>query len=354
MSARTLLRRSLPLVVALGLTAPSMSAVAGEIGTPGRVDHATTYLARHQNPDGSFPSTFGSAHASTADAVLSLVASGQGAEDVEEAMDWLEANVAGADNLGKKAKVVMAAVAAGRDPRDFGGQNLVTQIQATLQGDGRYESFASSQVFDQSLVLLALAAADATIPRAAVRWLADAQCPDGGWQFDQPRQAGENRRCRDVDDPSDFVETDTNTTGMALQALAAVPRSVPLENDPFQWIEARRDPVKGGWGFDRTFFLTDSLSTSIVLQALAAYDRRSQQARKALRALQRYCIKNDDNNGGFSRGWEETNTGYRRDGGTDLGNTVGAILGLLQKPLPIAPKPFLRPQPEALPCDPVP
>jgi hypothetical protein len=71
-----------------------------------------------------------------------------------------------------------------------------------------------------------------------------------------------------------------------------------------------------------------------------------------LRALQRYCTGNKQN-GGFSRGWVPAKRGYHRARGTDLGNTVGAILGLLERPLPVAAQPYLEPMPEALPCDPV-
>lgn len=348
MSVRKLLAGAL----VFGLTATvSPPPVSAEIGTAGRVDHATWYVVNRQRDNGSFPSSFGTEHASTADAILSLVASGQGGGRVRDGIEWLRANVGSATTLGQKAKIVMAAVAAGHDPRDFGGQDLVAAIEATLGGDSVYDSSAFSQVFDQALALLALEAAGASIPRGPVEWLADAQCPDGGWQFDQPRLPGENRRCRNPNDMNDFTETDTNTTGLVLQALAAVPRSVALDSSPFGWLADRRDRVKGGWGFDRTFRLTDSLSTSIVLQAYVAHGRKPpRSARLALRALQRYCT-GQNNNGGFSRGWEKTDNGYRRTPGTDLGNTVGAILGLLQKPLPIRPKAYLDPMPRALPCD---
>jgi hypothetical protein len=350
MTVRKLLFRGTSLVVALvvGTATTSFGITNG-----GRVDHATTYVVNRQRADGSFPSSFGTAHASTADAVVSMVASGQGGAEVDAAIEWLEDNVGGADTVGKKAKIVLAAVAAGRDPRNFGGQNLVADLEGTLGGDDVYDSSPFSQVFDQALVLLALKGAGAPISRGPVKWLADAQCPVGGWQFDQPRQPGENGRCRDVDDDTDFTEADTNTTGIVLQALAAVPRSVSLKGRPFRWLGERRDRVKGGWGFDRTFSLTDSLSTSIVLQAFAAHHKKqSREARKALRELQRYCTGNKQN-GGFSRGWERHEGAIRRVPGTDYGNTVGAILGLLQRPLPIAPRPHLEPMPEALPCDPV-
>lgn len=342
MLVRKFLGWSLPLALVVSLLSP---AVAAQIAGP--VDHALNYVAERQNEDGSFPSSFGSVHAATADAVLSFVAAGRGSKQVEAAMDWLEANLEGVDTLGKKAKVVMAAVAAGRDPRKMGPEerNLVQEIRATETAEGTFTSSPYSQVYDQALALLALEAADAAVHRDEVKWLADAQCPDGGWQFDQPWTQGEDSKCFDEErgggDPAlaDYTASDTNTTGLVLQALAAVPRSVPLENDPFRWLANRRDPKKGGWGFDRSFRLTDSASTAIVLQAYAAYGRSGpKEARRALRALQRGC----PGSGGFSQGWFEEDGEIKKRPGTDLGNTVAAILGLVREPLPVEPKPYLE------------
>ena len=325
-----------------------------EIGTEGRVDHATTFVVHHQDPDGHFPSSFGTAHAATADAVLSLVASGQGGEEVEAAMDWLEANIDSADSLGKKAKIVMAAVAAGRDPRAFGGMNLVQEIRDTDVGDdGVFDSSPFSQVLDQAYALLALDAAEAPVERRSVLWLAEAQCEVGGWQYDSPPKPSENRHCGDPEAEFDD-EADTNTTSIVLQAIAATRRSIPLDADPFLWLRQRRDDVKGGWGFNRDFPITETTSTSLVIQAYAAFGKKTENAGKALRLLQRYCSSNDPD-GGFSHGWMQTEGGgYKRQPGMDLGDTVNAVLGLLREPLPIEPKPYLEPMPVALPCDPIP
>ena len=341
---------SLGLIV--GLLAPS--AVNAEIGTGGRVDWATHFIADHQDADGHFPSSFGTAHAATADAVLAFVASGQGGDEVEAAMDWLEENVATADTLGKKAKIVMAAVASGRDPRDFGGENLVQDIRdADTNDDGVFDSSPFSQVLDQAYALLALAAADAPVERRSVRWLADAQCPVGGWQYDQPRRPEENRHCGDPEAEFDD-EADTNTTSLVVQALAATRRSVPLGADPFVWFRQRQHEAKGGWGFSRDFPITETTSTSVVIQAFAAYDKRLPSgAMRALRSLQRYCT-NKDPDGGFSHGYIKTENGFRRQAGMDLGDTVNAVLGLLKQPLPVEPQPYLEGLPASLPCDPIP
>ena len=345
------LKVGVALTLLAGLLAPS--AGRAEIGTEGRVDWAVTFIAAHQDPDGHFPSSFGTAHAATADAVLSLVAAGEGGEEVEAAVDWLENNVGTADTLGKQAKVAMAAVAAGRDPRNFGGVNLVQEIRdADVGDDGVFDSSPFSQVLDQAYAVLALSAADAAVERRSVLWLADAQCPVGGWQYDQPRRESENRHCGDPEAQFDD-EADTNTTSLVLQALAAAPRSVPLDANPFVWLQKRIDPKKGGWGFSRDYPLTETSSTALVIQAFAAYDKSLPRgAMNALRALQRYCTSADPS-GGFSHGWMQTEDGFKRQPGMDLGDTVTAVLGLLREPLPVEPQPHLDPLPPALACDPV-
>ena len=312
-----------------------------------RVLWATGYVARAQNPDGTFPSSFGGPVAATADAVASLVASRRGAGQVEKALDYLEANVALVDNPGKRAKVVMAAVAGGRNPQDFGGVDLIAALEATEEQDGRFLSSPFSQVYDQSLIILALEGAGRDVSRAAVMWLARAQCRDGGWQFDQGSQPGDDRKCKSTTDPaSDFNESDTNTTSLAVQALASSARSVPLDADPFRFFRVLRDRIKGGWGFNRTFSLTDTVSTSLVLQAYAAaHESLPSGARGVLIGLQRSCSNAD---GVFPTGWEKKpGTKEYRKVGRDLGATVAAIPALLRKPFPIKPVAYLRNGPAA-------
>lgn len=72
---------------------------------------------------------------STADAVLALAAGGHRAA-AEKPLKWLQSKESGtaawADkNPGKLAKLVLAAHAAGADPRAFGGADLVAQLTAT-------------------------------------------------------------------------------------------------------------------------------------------------------------------------------------------------------------------------------
>src|SRR5439155_7643547 len=86
------------------------------------------------------PSEFGNGndYTSTANAVLSLVAGGVGANEVTAALDGLAANVNayvkdtnGVDRPAALASLILAAHAGDRDPRAFGGTNLVNRLLAT-------------------------------------------------------------------------------------------------------------------------------------------------------------------------------------------------------------------------------
>jgi hypothetical protein len=118
---------------------------------------------------------------------------------------------------GSLAKLALVATATGRDPRDFGGSDLLAQLTERMQGDGDAEPgrFSDAGPDDystpvgQALAVLALARAGEDVPAAAVDFLAGAACPDGGY-------------------PSAFVTegaactSDPDATGFALTALAAV------------------------------------------------------------------------------------------------------------------------------------
>jgi hypothetical protein len=348
-------RRSLIGAIALAVAVAVLPATS-QAGADERAGRAARYIAQRQNPDGSFPSSFGSNLAATADAVMALVAARRAPSAVAEAIEWLEGEDLTDSSLGQKAKTVMAAVAAGEDLQDEPWASLVADMQASYEPtDGRYQSVAWSQVFDQALVILALKAAGESVPRAAAAWLADAQCPDGGWQFDQPRTAGEDRKCFDEErgggDPAlaDYTASDTNTTAYSVMALAAARRSVGVGSDPIDWLRARRDPAKGGWGYDRRSSLTETVSTALVIQAYVAVgEKLPSGASDALSELQRgICGASAD---GFSRGWENSKNGYRKIPGADMGATVAAVPALLRKPLPVEPVSYLRPLPPPPPC----
>jgi hypothetical protein len=235
------------------------------------------------------------------------------------------------DTVGEKAKVIQALVAAKEEPRAFEGRNLVREIKNVFQEDGRYGD--GTQVFDQANAIIALAAADTGVSPLAAYWLANAQCADGGWQFDQPSGPNDDQHCYSGE--GDYSTSDTNTTSLAVQAFHAadIHYEAELKRSPFAFFRWARDEVKGGWGFTRPY-LTDANSTSLVIQAYVAAGRSLPAGGKdALRVLQyRLC----DKDGAFAYSWEDYDAdGTYRKTGPDLGATIQAIFGLLEKPFPI-------------------
>lgn len=302
-------------VVSSLLTCSLVLAAAGPAGAAltdqDRSERAGGYVASQQKRNGSFPAF--SAIGSTADAVLAFVAAGVGQRETRRALDYLEAQVeaGNVDTEGLKAKVLLAWTTAGRGGRTIGGENLVRDLKAGWS-DG-----LTHTVYDTALTVLALRSAGAVVPEPVSAFLLDEVCPDGGWSYDGFNE-GEDNHCQG-DPGTDFFASDTNTTALVVMALSA---AAPTE--AFDFFDAIRDDVRGGWGYTWGFETTDANSTALVLQAYASAGRRSPAGSlKAIRALQYGRC------GAFAFTWDdEVRTG------PDLGATIGAVPGLLRLPMP--------------------
>jgi len=315
---RTLWRTTTSFLVVSVVLASAWTATAATDDAT-RASTAMAYVGAQQRANGSFPGF--SSIGSTADAVLDMAATGY--DRVPDAIGYLrrqvrKGNVVG---VGLTAKVVLAVVAAGGDPTSFAATDLLTAITGSEKPSGR---FAGASVFDQALAILALRAAGDTPTANELAWLAGAQCPDGGWQFDRPHRAAENRHCRDKADPADFTSSDTNTTAYALMALGDLSG---LTADPFTFFAAIRDRTYHGWGYTWGFRRTDANSTALVIQAYASQGLTAPgRGVRALRRLQYPC-------GAVAFSF----TGAGRRTGKDVGATIGAVLGFLKEPIPVAP-----------------
>lgn len=332
---RTIRRLTAAALTAALLLLPATANAA--ITNVDRAAWAAGFISSTQRLNGSIPSF--STVGSTADAVVALVAARRGPVNIDKAMRFLarrversDYGVAPVEEVGVKAKIVLAVVASGRDPRNFGGHDLVQEILDTEQPNGRLGE--DTAVFNQATALLALKAAGS--PSWAARtWLFNAQCPDGGWAYDNPPRPNDDEHCTDKTDPgNDWFPTDTNTTSLAVQALALPPTTV-YKQDPFDFFKAARDGAKG-WGYS-IGFPTDSNSTGMVIQAYAAQQKALPSgALAALKALQyKYC-------GGFRFNSASTSP--------DVGSTIGGVLGLLKKSLPVKPVPVAVAAPAPIGC----
>lgn len=342
-------------LIAAGLTGVLVAgapAVAGAAPPRKSARAAVSYIASRQNPSGAVPAF--SKIGSTSDAVLALAAARRGRRPINRAIDYLAKQVRNpvsaddrVDAVGEKAKVVLAAVAGGRNPRSFGTRNLVAEIENAQLASGRYGR--GTAVLDHALAMLALRAAHAadrvTAARRAARWLKDAQCGDGGWQYDKPSGPRDDPNCSS-DAEDDFFTTDTNTSSYAFQALRY--RRKRLNHNALRFFTRARDRAKHGWGYTPDS-LTDANSTALVLQAFASSNQAVPNGSlKALRRLQyRLCGKRG---GAFAFTWEAKSGGGYRRSGRDLGATIGAVPGLLGRPLPLRPVTVTKGVPQRKGC----
>jgi hypothetical protein len=338
--------------LALALSLTTGGAIAHSETPQDRAHLAVHYLTTQQADDGSL-SAF-SPVGTTADAVVSMVGARRDQAAIDDALDFIAAHADDASSVGLKAKVVMAAVAGKRDPRDFGGHDFVTEIESAQGTGGHY----GDTVMDHVLAILALVSAGRNVPANAEQWLVDAQCPDGGWQYDTPPRNTEDAHC--FDGTQEFDEpSNTNTTGYAVQAWHALGADLPLAHDPFDFFKASRDPVKHGWIYnptarckpdsDRTTcFVTDAYSTALVIQAYAASDRQvPEKGRHALERLQPKLCGGDA--GAVSYSWSYQDGQYKRSD-PDAGATIVAIPGFLLMPFPIPPLKVTKPAPNPGRC----
>lgn len=351
-------RSARPLVVALVSIALVLAVVlpsSAEVPATSSARHGVRYLIERQGPNGSFPGF--SPVGSTADAVIAMASARRGRAQIADALRFLERNLDEA-SLGQRAKIVLAVVAAGRDPRAFGGRDLVAEIEGEQQENGQYgpaDGFA--EVNTHALASLALAAAGKEINDPAADWLVEGQCPDGGWQFDRPHQASEDEHCFDdstdpMGQPVDFTTSDTNTTSYVVQALATRPRSLDLRADPFDYFRTAKDRVKGGFRYshEREQFgepsYTDANSTALVIQAYRTRGSIPVRALPALKELQ--YARCGSLQGAFAYTWKkvgdrlvrspsrkEARAEEENGGSTVAGATIGAIQGLMKEPLPL-------------------
>jgi hypothetical protein len=271
-----------------------------------------------------------------------LVAARRAPGTIGAAIEYLENNEGDIDSVGERAKAVTALVATGADPRAFAGRNLVAEMKDSEEPDGQYG--VGTQVFDHASAMLAIVAAGGRPSLDAVNWLLDARCDDGGWEFAEP--AGSQDEHCDDGSGTDYSPSDTNTTSVAVQAIRASHRPVAFDF-PVSFFKDTRDDEKGGWGYT-SGNVTDANSTALVIQTFVDAGRRLPAGSK--RALRRLQIPPCSAGGGgaFAYNWEDSdeNGSHDQRGGANLIGTIGAVLGLLERPLPIESANVTKPYPK--------
>lgn len=230
------------------------------------VEAATGWLRVQQELSGGFPGFSGEVDpGTTTDAVIALHAAQESdpaaAGSLAAALAYLEKSGTSYAETGpgQAAKLALAAVAGGRDPRSFAGLDLVAAMIAPLATpvpDG-IASMYGDDLYDHALVLIALAASGETISDAAIEPLRATQGADGGWAFNGAAEAG---------------AADSNTTALVIQALAASGHGDdPMIERALPFLTSLLAPDGSGFAYgpaDPLF--ADANSTALVIQALIA------------------------------------------------------------------------------------
>lgn len=281
------------------------------------------YLAAQISANGGYIAPFGAPDlGNTAFSVLGLHAAGVGGTASGQAVAWLKTQVAsgmagsdGQDDPGRLGFTVLAAVASGQNPRAFGGtraqNNLVDRLLATARTSGPDAGLFGTApptfdgTFRQGTALAALKAAGVAKSRLTpeLAWLTRQQCANGMWTS---YRADPSTPCP-APDPDTFTGPDTNSTGLALQGLAAYGQQ-PRRAQTLATFHAIQS-TDGGFPFlALAGMASDPNSTGLSIQGLlaegvgsglAAYRVRGATPYDALAAYQLGCSDPAADRGAF-------------------------------------------------------
>jgi hypothetical protein len=218
---------------------------------------ALDWLLTNQQDDGGFTAGFteGSDLGATVEVILAAVAAGDDPRLWEPSpQDYLRSQVeSGAvTDAASWSRVILGLVALGENPRDIGGVDAVAELLAAQ--DTETGQFGAS-IYAHAYALLALHNIGVELPQDAVELLLETQTGDGAW----PMNAGD--------------DVDTNTTALAVQALVAAGEEAAAQ-EALPYFQAMQN-ADGGFPWQKPSDYgtdTDANSTAVVVQALDALD----------------------------------------------------------------------------------
>jgi energy-coupling factor transport system substrate-specific component len=151
------------------------------------IGKALVWLEAQQRPSGGFAAADGREAGAemTSWSMLALAAAGRNPLDVlkngKSPVDFLRSHRSEIKDAGDVARTILSLQAAGVDPRDFVGEDLVSRLLAERRDNGSYQGWPGTSAY----AVLALRAAGAnSSAKATVEWLRKVQAKDGGWGND--------------------------------------------------------------------------------------------------------------------------------------------------------------------------
>lgn len=297
------LRRPVAVLLVVLLSAVP-AAVTATLSPAAAVDQpaaqsASEWLAA-QLEDGRYRNPLGGAatddYGLMVDAVIAMYASGRGdlaepileiLDDQEYAQDYFslsfmlprpDPNRIG----GATAKTLVAALISGRDPRNFGGYDMVEELRSVITVDGPQRGAIADDgpdigrrpgnTFAQTLAVIGFAGVG-EVNQDVIDFLLLQQCTEGFFRIFPTYRAGAPLTCDEGYTSGEASAPDGDTTGFALSALLAAQRAgAPGLDERIdrtrQWLIDNQDPG-GGWGGGVSTEAPNTNSTGLIVQALA-------------------------------------------------------------------------------------
>ncbi|WP_419996950.1 hypothetical protein [Streptomyces boninensis] len=278
---------------------------------------ASGWLAKQLDDDGTLQNPLGGAlpdHGLMIDVLFALHASGDGAA-AEPIADYLDQGKHASDYFtwdglvpdqgydaiitgGAAAKTLVAAEVAGRDPRRFGGYDMVAETKSAIMRSGPdkgrvsdysknpdFADFVSNNanMFGQALAVIGLAGVREN-DRPAIDTLLSQQCSEGYFRvffgYIPTDETGDHvtpngQKVSTCDEGKEYGQSapDGDTTGLALSALLAARKAGAGGLDgaidrTVDWLK-QHQTSGGGWGGGVSTEAPNTNSTGLIVQALA-------------------------------------------------------------------------------------
>ncbi|WP_370941940.1 hypothetical protein AB5J62_22800 [Amycolatopsis sp. cg5] len=307
----------LSLAASIGLVVAVVGGTADAAGDTAAAKATSHWLATKLKPDGTLENPMGGElpdHGLMIDTLFAMHASGDAAlaapivtflDDLRHATDYYTWDklvpIPGSDQIiigGSAAKVLVAAEVAGRDPRAFGGHDMVAETLGAIRRSGpdkgRVSDYSkkpelaeyvsnNANMFGQALGVIGLAAAGAN-DQLAIDKLLTQQCSEGYFRIyfayipttetgDHVSPDGYKVSTCDEGKAFDVSPPDGDPTGLGLSALLAARAAGAQGLDPaigkaVAWLKANQTPG-GGWGGGVGTEAPNTNSTGLIVQALA-------------------------------------------------------------------------------------
>ncbi|GGU48792.1 prenyltransferase/squalene oxidase repeat-containing protein [Lentzea flava] len=262
------------------------TAVPAQAGTTHRT--AAGWLARQMADGERLETEFGGVkypdHGLTIDAIFAFAAAKVADDYSDRAIAWLAKpenkdaylGIGGEAYAGAHAKLAVAARVKGKNPKDFGGTDLIAGLKALQAPSGRFSDRSQfgdfSNAFTQSYALLALQK-----DTRGADYLANSQCPDGGFP---------------VTFEASPCVSDVDATAIVVQALRAQGR--PTGN-AVTWLKSKQ---QADGGFPSAQGGSNANSTGLAAQVLSGTP--AARARGYLKSLQVGCTGQEADRGAIA------------------------------------------------------